>query len=43
LPQTLFYASSTLLEMPDTAHTAGLRTHQNQRETTVVQFLSQSL
>jgi fermentation-respiration switch protein FrsA (DUF1100 family) len=32
-----------LLEMPDTAHTAGLRTHLVEWETTVVQFLSHNL
>ena len=36
-------ANVQLLEMPDTAHTAGLRTHPNQWETAVVQFLSQNL
>ncbi len=32
-----------LLEMPDTAHTAGLRTHPGEWEATIVQFLSQHL
>jgi hypothetical protein len=31
------------MEMPDTAHTAGLRTHPTEWETTVGQFLAQSL
>ena len=35
--------SVQLLEMPDTAHTAGLRTHPAQWESTVVQFLVQNL
>jgi uncharacterized protein len=36
-------ANVQLLDMPDTAHTAGLRTHPSQWESTVVQFLSQNL
>jgi pimeloyl-ACP methyl ester carboxylesterase len=32
-----------LLAMPDTAHTAGLRTHATEWEATVVQFLAQNL
>jgi fermentation-respiration switch protein FrsA (DUF1100 family) len=32
-----------LLEMPDTAHTAGLRTHPTEWEATVLQFLSRNL